>query len=212
MKSKTVLIYGASGHGKVVVDIVEKEGKYRIAGIIDDNPEMHGKDFCGYSVIGGFDALTKGTSHRHAVILAVGDNKSRKMLWEKIRPLGCNLIRTVHPSAQLGRDVRIGLGTIVMATVAINTETRIGENAIINTGVTVDHDCRIGDYVHISPGTHLSGNVEIGDLTHVGVGVSIIPTIKIGKGVIIGAGAVVVEDIPDNVTAAGVPAKIIKKH
>ncbi len=212
MKSKTVLIYGASGHGKVVVDILEKEGKYTIAGFMDDNPEMHGKDFCGYSVIGGFDALTKRGSHRHTVILAVGDNKSRKMLWEKIRPLGCNLIRTVHPSAQLGKDVLIGLGTVVMATVAINTGTRIGENVIINTGATVDHDCCIGDYVHISPGAHLSGNVDIGDLTHVGVGVSVIPAIKIGKGVIIGAGAVVVEDIPDNVTVAGVPAEVIKQH
>jgi len=207
-----ILIYGASGHGKVIVDIVEKEGKYKIAGLIDDNPKLHGKDFCGYSVIGGFDALTKDVSHSHKLILALGDNNARKELWERVKPLGYELACAVHPSVQIGKNVLIAPGTVVMANVAINSGSRIGENVIVNTGATVDHDCLIGGYVHISPGVHLSGNVEIGNLTHVGIGVSVIPSIKIGERVIIGAGAVVVEGIPDNVIAAGVPAKVIKKR
>jgi sugar O-acyltransferase (sialic acid O-acetyltransferase NeuD family) len=208
----TVLIYGASGHGKVIIDIIEKEGKYKIAGLLDDNSAMHGKDFCRYSVIGGFDNLTKKISAGHKLILAVGDNKSRKKLCERVKPLGYELICAIHPSVQVGKDVLIDSGTAVMANVAINSGTRIGENVILNTGATVDHDCIIGDYVHISPGAHLGGNVEIGDLTHIGIGVSIIPNIKIGEEVVIGAGTVVVEDIPNNVTAVGVPAKVIKKH
>jgi sugar O-acyltransferase (sialic acid O-acetyltransferase NeuD family) len=212
MEGKSILIYGASGHGKVIIDIVEKEGKYKIAGLLDDNSKLGGKEFCGYPIVGGFEMLKNDLRHSSALIFAIGDNSTRKKLWEKVKPMGYELSRAVHPSVQIGKEVLIGSGTVVMANVVINSETRIGENVIINTGVTVDHDCLIGDYVHISPGTHLGGNVEIGDLTHLGIGVSIIPNIKIGKGVIIGAGAVVVEDIPHYVTAVGVPAKVIKRH
>ncbi|HIC96179.1 TPA: transferase, partial [Candidatus Bipolaricaulota bacterium] len=87
-----------------------------------------------------------------------------------------------------------------------------GENVIINTGATIDHDCVIEDYVHISPGVHLAGNVKLGELSHIGIGASAVQRVKIGKGVIIGAGAVVIDDIPDHVTAVGVPARVIKRH
>ena len=210
--AKKALIYGASGHSKVIIDIVEREGKYKIAGLVDDNSKIHGEEFCGYPVTGGFDFLEKDIKHNYKVILAVGNNSVRKKLWERVKPLGYELICAIHPSVQVGKDVLIGSGAVVMANVVINSGTRIGENAIINTGATVDHDCLIGDYVHISPGAHLGGDVEIGDLTHIGIGVSIIPNIKIGKEVVIGAGAVVIEDIPDNVTAVGVPAKVIAKR
>lgn len=212
MERKSIFIYGASGHGKVIIDIVEKEGRYKIAGFLDDNPELVGKEFCGYPIVGGFEMLKKESRHSSALILAVGDNSTRKELWERVKPLGYELIYTVHPSVQIGKDVLIGSGTVVMANVVINSGARIGENVIINTGATVDHDCLIGDYVHISPGTHVGGNVEIGELAHIGIGVSIIPNTRLGKGIIIGAGAVVVEDITHYVTAVGVPAKVIKKH
>jgi sugar O-acyltransferase (sialic acid O-acetyltransferase NeuD family) len=212
MKNKTILIYGASGHGKVVVDIVEREGKYTIAGLIDDNPEIQGKDFCGYSVVGGFDVLTKDVSHSHKLILALGDNNARKGLWERVKPLGYELACAIHPLAQIGKDVLVGLGTVIMANVAINSGTTIGENVIINTGATVDHDCLIGDYVHISPGTHLAGNVKVREFTHIGIGCNVVSNVTIGKGSIIGAGAVVIQDVPDNVTAVGVPAKVTKRR
>jgi len=99
-----------------------------------------------------------------------------------------------------------------MANTAINSGTKIGENVIINTGATVDHDCVLEDYVHISPGAHLAGNVYVGELTHIGIGASLIQGVKIGRNVIIGAGAAVINDLPDNVTAVGVPAKVLKQH
>jgi sugar O-acyltransferase (sialic acid O-acetyltransferase NeuD family) len=210
MKSKTVLIYGASGHGKVVIDIVERQGEYTIAGLLDDDPAMQGKDFCGYAVSGGLEMLTKNAPHSQKLILALGDNNVRKGLWAKVKPLGYELACAIHPSAQIGKDVSIAPGTVIMANVVINSGSRIGENVIVNTGATVDHDCLIGDYAHISPGTHLAGNVRVGERTHIGIGSAIISNITIGKGSIIGGGAVVVADIPDDVTAVGVPAKVIK--
>jgi sugar O-acyltransferase (sialic acid O-acetyltransferase NeuD family) len=212
MRADKILIYGASGHGKVIIDIVEREGRYKIVGLIDDNPSVQGQDFCGYPVLGGFNLLEEGAFRDCRLVLAVGDNLARKSLWERIRPLGYRLASAIHPSAQIGRDVSLGLGTVVMAATAINSGSRIGENAIINTGATVDHDCVIEDYVHISPGAHLAGNVHVGELSHIGIGVSVIQGIRIGRGVIIGAGAVVIEDIPDHVTAVGVPARVTKAH
>jgi len=207
-----LFIYGASGHAKVIIDAVIKEGKHRIVGIIDDDPRLWKDEFCGYPVIGGENVLKDEMYRGSRLILAIGDNAARKKLWEAIKELGYELACAVHPSAQIGRNVFIGVGTAIMANTAINSGTKIGENAIVNTGATVDHDCLIGEFTHISPGAHLAGNVEIGGLSHIGIGASIVQGVKIGKGVIIGAGAAVICDISDNVTAVGVPAKVIKKH
>jgi acetyltransferase EpsM len=211
VKVEMVLIYGASGHGKVIIDIVEKEGKYKIAGLIDDNPEMQGRDFCAYPVIGGLDVLKEDDRNAYKLILAMGDNQSRKRLLERVKPLGYQLANAIHPSAQMGRDVLLDSGTVVMANVAVNPGTRVGENVIVNTGATVDHDCIIGDYVHISPGAHLAGDVEVGELSHIGIGASIVAGVRIGRQSVIGAGAVVIENLPDYVKAVGIPAKVIEE-
>lgn len=205
-----LFIYGASGHAKVIIDAVIKEGKYRIVGIIDDDPKLWKSKFCGYPVIGGDNVLKDKAYRDSRLILAIGDNAARKKLWQTINVLGHELACAVHPSAQIGGNVFNGVGTVIMANTAINSGTKIGENAIINTGATVDHDCVLEDYVHISPGAHLAGNVYVGELTHIGMGASVVQGVRIGKGVIIGAGAVVIDDIPDNVTAVGVPAKVSK--
>ncbi|RLB08969.1 MAG: acetyltransferase [Deltaproteobacteria bacterium] len=209
--AEKILIYGASGHAKVIIDIIEKGKEFEICGLLDDNFQKRGK-FFGYPILGGFAELTKNIYNNCKLILAIGNNQSRKRLWGKIRPLGYELAYAIHPSSQIGRDVFVGKGTVVMANVVINSGSKIGENVILNTGATIDHDCIIGDYVHISPGVHLAGNVSIGELSHIGIGVSIVPNVRVGKNSVVGAGAVVIEDIPDNCTAIGVPAKVIKNH
>ena len=196
----------------MIIDVVIKEGKYRIVGIIDNDPKLWKGQFCGYPVIGGENVLKDKTYRDSRLILAIGDNAARKKLWQTINALGYELACVVHPSAQIGRNVFIGAGTVIMANTAINSGTKIGENVIINTGATVDHDCVLEDYVHISPGAHLAGNVHVGELTHIGIGASVVQGVKIGRNVIIGAGAAVIDDLPDNITAVGVPAKMIKKH
>jgi sugar O-acyltransferase (sialic acid O-acetyltransferase NeuD family) len=208
--SHKLLIYGASGHAKVIIDIVEQQGVYQIVGLLDDTPERQGQEFFGYCVLGGQEILDK---HRHcAILVAIGDNHARKRVQEHVKALGYELVVAIHPSACLARDVSIGPGTVIMAQVAINSGTVIGEGVIVNTGATIDHDCRIGDFAHISPGGHLAGNVTVGALTQVGIGVSVIPGVRIGENTVIGAGAAVVTDIPDGIVAVGVPAKVIKNH
>jgi len=207
-----LLIYGASGHAKVIIDIVEKEGRHEIRGLIDDDPKKEGKSFLGYPIIGGGEILDNLTAYRdHWILLAIGGNLARKKIWGRLRLLGYRFASAIHPSAQIGRDVQIGEGTVVMANAVINPSTRVGRNAIINTGATIDHDCDVGDFVHISPGAHLAGGVLVGELAHIGVGASIINGVKIGKGSTVGAGAVVISDVPDGVTVVGVPAEVIKR-
>lgn len=210
MKKKKLLVYGASGHAKVIIDIVEKEGRYKIMGIIDDNPEIIGKKLLSYEIIGGFEKLEENKDSR--VIIGIGENTTRKKIYEKVTCSGHGLTRAVHPSVQIGRDVSIGLGSVVMASATINTGSHIGKNVIINTGATVDHDCVIEDFAHISPGVHLAGNVTVGKLSHIGIGASIVQKINIGKNTVVGAGAVVIKNVSDNVIVAGSPAKVIKKN
>ncbi len=205
-----LLIYGASGHAKVVIDIVEQQGVHRILGLLDDAPERQGGDFLGYRVLGGQQTLI---GHRRCgILIAIGNNNARKRVQEHAKALGYEPVIAVHPSARLARDVSIGPGTVIMAQVAINSGTVLGEGVIVNTGATIDHDCWIGDFVHISPGVNLAGHVAVGSLTQVGIGACAIPGVRIGANTIIGAGAAAVQDVPDYVVAVGVPARVIKSR
>jgi len=208
---KRLFIYGASGHAKAVVDIIEKSASHQIVGFIDDNPALHGKNCFGYPVLGGFEQLHKSQNKSCQLIIAIGTNDVRHRVYERLKALGYEFACAIHPSAQIGRGVTLGSGTVVMAGAAINSDTVIGEHVIVNTGATVDHDCVIEDFTHISPGAHLAGNVTVGRLAHIGIGASVIQAVHIGEGSIIGAGAAVIEDLPDWVVAVGVPARIIRR-
>lgn len=210
-ESDKLLIYGASGHGKVVIDIVEKAGRYRIAGLLDDNPELHGKRVFGYPVLGGLAELPHIDSETRCAIVAIGANEVRQKLAGRLRALGYGFACAVHPSAQIGRGVTIGAGTIVMAGALINSDTRVGEHVIIPIGAAIAHDCVIGDFARMSVGAHLAGGVTVGRLAWIGMGADVIEGVRIGEGTVVGAGAAVIGDLPDHVVAVGVPARIIKR-
>ncbi len=213
MSDEELLIYGASGHAKVIIDIIERAGRYRIVGLLDDDPQLQSEKFFGYPVLGGGERLAEESYPDHRLVIAVGDNFARREIWRRVEALrNFQYALAVHPAAQIGREVQLGEGTVVMANVAINPGTLIGRQVIINTGATVDHDCLIGDFAHISPGVHLAGNVQVGELTHLGVGTAVLPGVHIGARSLIGAGAVVIGDIPDGVIAVGVPARVIKQR
>ena len=212
MKPKLV-IWGASGHARVVADIIRAEQSYEIAGFLDDqNPERAQTEFCGTLILGGQEQLEgllkRGISH---LIVAVGDCQARLRLSALAQSIGFKLATGIHPRATIAADVHIGDGTVIMAGAVINPGAHIGENVIINTCASVDHDCVIEDGVHISPGGRLAGNIIAGRAAWIGIGATIINGIRIGAGAIIGAGSIVLRDIPDDVCAYGVPAKIIKR-
>lgn len=209
MTIKTVII-GASGHGKVVLDILQLSQNIEVIGFIDNDQRFQKKKINGIPVIGDISILSGLIADIDHGIVAIGDNFTRARIFKGMQSIGFKMITAIHPGATVARSAILGYGIVISARAVINPDAEIGEDCIINTGAIVDHDNLISDHVHISPGVNLAGNVSVGDYSHVGIGASVINGINIGQNVTIGAGAVVTKDIPDNAVAVGVPAKIIK--
>jgi sugar O-acyltransferase (sialic acid O-acetyltransferase NeuD family) len=195
-------IIGASGHAKVIIDILECQGKM-ISSVWDDNKAQ--ASFEGYTVSGTVKDINVADGAE--AIIAIGNNKVRKKIASSI---DAGYGQAIHPSANISKRSSISIGTVVMAGVSINAGTTIGQHAIINTNSSIDHDCILGDFVHVSPNAALAGNVSVGEGSHIGIGACIIQGIKIGKWATIGAGAVIIKDVPDYATVVGSPGKIIK--
>lgn len=191
---REVFLYGASGHAKVIVDIVEAMGG-KVIGLIDDNEMVN--ELLGVPVVHTFTGQSP-------LIISIGSNKIRKMLAGR---LATQFATAIHPSAIVSKRAMIEEGTVVMQGTVIQAEAHIGRHCIINTGASIDHECEISDYVHISPHATLCGNVTVGEGAWVGAGATVIQGVRVGRWAIIGAGAVVIKDVPDNVIMTGVPAK-----
>ena len=197
-------LFGASGHGKVVKEILNANGT-EVEAFVDDNMAVN--ECAGRPVLHDATALTP-------IIVSIGVNRIRKLVAERLRanamanhtPLA--FATAIHPSAIVSPTARIGEGTVVMAGAIINADVKIGKHCIVNTGATIDHDCVIDDYCHVAPGAHISGGTHVGEGTWIGVGASVIQCLHIGKDCMIGAGSVVVGNIPDNVTAFGNPCRV----
>lgn len=192
-------LYGASGHAKVIMDILEAN-QIKIEGLIDDNPEVN--ELLGYPVFHQRNDLSP-------LIISIGNNQIRKKIAEK---LDVEFGTVIHPSAVVSPSAKIGEGTVIMPGAVINADAVIGKHCIINTGSTIDHECVIEDYCHIAPGVNISGCTTVGEGTWVGVGSCVIQCLHIGENCMIGAGSVVVKDIPDSVVAFGNPCRVIKKN
>lgn len=196
--NKKIAVIGASGHGKVIIEILEEMGN-TIAHVNDKDASK--KLLLGYPVSTAMPAADI------PAVIAVGNNKIRKRIAGDMQH---SFETAIHPRATISKRCVIEEGTVVMAGVSINSDTRIGKHCIINTNASVDHDCVLGDFVHVSPGVAIAGGVTIGEGSHIGIGSSVIPCVTIGKWVTIGAGTVIIEDVPDNAVVVGVPGKIIK--
>ncbi len=203
--SEPLVVYGAGGHGKVVAEIL-LAGRQEIAGFLDDNPALSGSLVLGLPIFRAAEWLGKNAGAR--VALGIGNHAQREHAAQQITRLGGELITAIHPSAIIAGSARVGSGVVILPAAVLNPDCRIADGVIINTGAIVEHDVKIGRYAHIAPRCVTGGGVEIGDFAQIGIGAIVLPGKRIGKHAVIGAGAVVTEDIPDNVIASGVPARI----
>ena len=193
-----MILYGASGHCKVIIDILEATG-VPIDYIVDDNPEI--KELLGYPIkpdVGIYDD----------VIVSIGSPQNRKRVVNRIKV--SKYLTAIHPSAIISPRATIGEGTVVIPGSIINSCAIIGKHCIINTGATVGHDVVLEDFVHVAPHATVTGNVFIGEGTWIGAGSTIKQGVHIGKWCMIGAGSVVVDDIPDGVVAFGNKCKVVR--
>lgn len=196
-------LYGASGHAKVILDIMNSNDEV-IAGIFDD--DIKKKDFSTIKFFGPY--LENSELEKDAkLLISIGNNRLRKLVASKIRH---DFFCAFHKQSILSNSCQIGSGTVVMPKAVINADAIIGKHCIINTGAIVEHDCFIGDFVHIAPSTTLTGNVTVGEGSFIGARTVVIPGVNIGKWCLIGAGSVIIENIPDNAVVVGNPGKIIR--
>ena len=211
-RSPLHVLWGASGHGKVVLDIARAAGKFRAISFIDDACRDSGREFCDCQVFAAgryLELLEDDGSSQYLV--SIGKNEIRAACFQRALEHGLLPATLVHPSAVISESARLEDGTVVMARVVINAEARIGKNCIVNTAAVVEHDCRIGDHVHLSPGVLLGGGVTVNPFAHVGIGAIALPGVEIGERAIVGAGAVVLDSVPSGTTVVGVPARILTR-
>jgi sugar O-acyltransferase (sialic acid O-acetyltransferase NeuD family) len=208
-----ILLVGARGHAKVIIDIIEAVGVHRVVGLLDlDTPV--GATVLGYPLLGRPSDIAE-VAHRtgatHAVA-AIGDNVARARVTAHLRAAvpSLDLPTVIHPTAVIGRDVRLGAGTVVMAGAIINPCCTLGEGCVVNTGARLDHDCTLGDFASLAPGVVTGGDCHLGDGASVGIGATIVQQVRIGEGAMIGAGATVLSDIPPRMVAVGTPARVTR--
>ena len=203
-----ILLFGAGGHGKVVLDIVQLQGKHRVVGFLDADPQLHGTSVGGVEVLGGLNLLHKLRQQKvRGAVVSIGDNRVRRQCAAEAQTAGFELATAVHPAAVIAKSAKLGLNVVVAAGAIICTDAVIGDSTIVNTGASVDHECQIGPSVHVAPGARLAGRVRVEELAFIGLGASVIQCLTIGARAVVGAGAVVIRDVAAGSTVVGCPAR-----
>jgi len=207
-----IILVGAGGHCKACIDVIEHEGKFRIAGLVDVEDRLHEK-ILGYEIIATDEDLPKLLDEYPYFLITIGQIRSpekRIHLFDSLKKMGADFPIIISPLAYVSRHASAGKGTIVMHQAFVNAGARIGMNCIVNTKSLIEHDVSIADHCHIATGAVVNGGTHIAQQTFIGSNAVTKECIKIGKRSIIGASAVVTEDVPDHSTVVGMPARNIK--
>ena len=203
-----LVIIGCGGHGAVVAEAAAEAGHWSEILFLDDAPSSD--RVLDYRVAGRLDLLEDLLDDRTQVVVAIGDNRKRLQLTEKIPEYGDRAATVIHPKACISRSASISAGTVVCAGVIVNARATLSPSCIVNTAATIDHDCVLGAGAHISPGANLAGEVTVADCAWVGIGAVVKEGIRIGSDAVVGAGAAVVSDVDDGDVVGGVPARSLK--
>ena len=202
---------GAGGHAKVLLEALLAQGDVEVVGLLDSDPELKGSKVLGVPVLGGDELLEQlhrdGVRHAFMGVGGIGDNSMRRRLFESVQKRGFELISVRHATAIVSPSAQLGEGTCLCPGAIVGAGARLGLNVIVNTGAIVEHDCDLGDHVHIASGAVLAGGVVVGPGAHVGAGASVRQGVRIGRDAIVAMGAAVVDDVPDGIVVAGVPAR-----
>ncbi len=210
------VVFGAGGHGAVVVDALLESGLGVVVGILDPNSELWGRDILGVFVVGGDDRLedmVKSGANAFVVgVGSIGNVDSRRRLFTLGQSAGLRPLSVLHPSAFVSNYAKIGEGVVIGPNAVVHTLAAVGANAIVNSAAVVEHDCRIGAHAHIATGAKLAGGVRVGDGAHIGAGAVIREGVEIGANALVGIGAAVIDDVAANDVVGGVPAVPLRHH
>ena len=208
----SVLVYGAGGHGLVVLDAALRQSGLRVVGIVDDDPARRGERILGVEVLGDGSILSELRFRSCRIVVAIGDAAAREKAAARVAAAGLGFVAIVHPTAFLAHGVTVDEGAMVLPMAVVHTNASVGRHAIVNTGAIVEHGCRIGEFAHVAPGARLAGNVTVGPGAHIGIGASIASGIPIGDHAVVGAGAAVINDVAPDTVVGGVPARPLRRE
>ena len=212
---KRLAIYGGGGMAREVLELVRDinavEPEFEIIGWLDDDASKAGTTLKGLPVLGPIERVSAEEVSFEAVI-AIGNPVARSRIATRLDHHGVASPALIDPGAHVGRDVVIGAGSIVCAGAIVTTDVRLGRHVILNLNATVSHDSELSDFVTLAPGVKVAGSVRIAEGCDIGTGCTTVQGVSIGQWSIVGAGAVVARDLPANVTAVGVPARVIKER
>jgi len=207
-----IVIIGAGGHGRVVLDIIRNNHQFEVAGFLDGNATLHHKVIDGVEVLGDVSLITHFSQMGiGGAIIGIGDNRVREHYASLLLEKGISLVSAIHPSANIAGNAQIGKNVVIASGVCICAHSVVEDNAILNTGCIVEHESLIQSAAHVCPGVKMAGHVLVKSTAFVGIGATVIQGITIGQAAVVGAGAVVLEDVPAYTTVVGVPARIVKR-
>lgn len=207
-----IVIIGAGGHGRVVLDILRTNHQFEVVGFLDSNPTIHHNIVDGIEILGDLSLIpTFSELGIGAALIAIGDNRIRQTYAQTVVKAGISLVSAIHPSSCIADTAHIGKNAVICAGANICAHVTIEDSAILNTSCIIDHESHIGPASHICPGVRMAGHVITEPAAFVGIGATVIQNITIGEAAVIGAGAVVIEDVPAYATVVGVPARIVKQ-
>ena len=207
MSIESLLIVGAGGHAKVVVDAIRSASCGKISlQMCDDNVALENLILMGLPII---TPVARAVESMEAFHVAIGHNEFRLRLAEYCLQAGLAYHTIVHPTSAVASSTELGAGCFIAAHAVVAPMAELNEGCIINHGAVVDHDCVIGRYSHIAPNATLGGEVRLGENVLIGAGTNVLPGVVIGDNCVVGAGAVVLHDLPANATYVGMPARRI---
>jgi sugar O-acyltransferase (sialic acid O-acetyltransferase NeuD family) len=201
MPTDKILLLGAGGHAKVVLDAILAGGRTRAdIDVVDDRPQLQGRDYLGGPI------LARAASTADLFHVGIGVGRVRELPFGELAAALHVPFTVLHPAAVISTFAVVGAGSFVAALAVVGPMARLGESVIVNHGAVVDHDCVVGAFTHIAPHATLGGAVQIGRRVMIGAGANVLPGVRVGDDSTIGAGAVVTRDVPSGATWVGVPA------
>jgi sugar O-acyltransferase (sialic acid O-acetyltransferase NeuD family) len=210
---KNIIIIGGGNQAHYTIDIIEKEGKYNIVGIIDSIHEIGSERF-GYKILGRQENIVEIVQKYqiYGGLISIGDNWARHLISNQILELipDFNFVNAIHPSVIIGNNVKLGIGIVAMAGVIFNPKSEIGNFTFFATGAQIEHDCVISDFASVSAGSVTGGYVRLGKYSALTLGVTVLDRLEIGENTVVGAGSLVLKSLPNNVLVYGNPVKIIR--
>lgn len=208
-----VVIVGAGGHGQTVAEALfaatDRGGAMRAAGFVDDTPQLRGATLAGLPVLGTL--AEAHTLECDGFIVAIGDNRARRDIFDAFTAAGRHLLTVIHPSAVIATTARIGTGTYVGANAIVGAAAVVGDNAIVNGAGCVGHHNRIGAHAHLGPGVNAAGHVVIGDGCEIGTGANFLPDASVGAWSTVMGGALVAGSFEGGALIGGAPARLLRR-